>query len=455
MTSTGNEKSKGRVMRALSALLERTQILQGLGLQFSGERDLYQVFGYNKAPTFENYLQRYSRQDVAGRVVDAPAAAVWKKPPQITGPSRFMRQWQELTRALPVWQAIERADKLAGLGRYSLLFLGFDDGAQARMPVRPSAQRKLLYLQPLGESSVRITKYEKNTKSPRFGLPTEYEITLADPADSPEGVTNVVGDKNMNTQKVVIHHSRVIHILENSLEDRIYGIPRMARVYNILDDLMKVCGGSAETYWLTANRGLHADIDTEMELDADDAKQLADMIDEYQHQLRRVIRTRGVKLNSLGSDVPDPTGTFRMLMALLSGATGIPQRILLGSEAGQLASEQDRANWAERVDERRTSFAEPVILRPFIDALMFAGVLPRADYDIEWPEAFIMSPLERAQEMAQKARSISNLSRQSKIPMQITTVEEARNILGLDGDLPTQTQDTQPDTQDPTQSPQS
>ncbi len=121
-----------------------------------------------------------------------------------------------------------------------------------------------------------------------------------------------------------------------------------------------------------------------------------------------------------------------MLMGLLSGATGIPRRILLGSEAGQLASEQDRANWAERIEERRTSFAEPVILLPFIRKMQDAEVLPQTDdIEIEWPNAFHMSPLEENQAMAQKARAAVNLSKQNDRGTPVTTVEESREIIGL------------------------
>lgn len=459
----GNEGGGNKVtnlasgaIRTLAALLERTKLLQGLGLQFGGDRDLYTVFGYNKTPTYVNYLQRFSRQDIAARVVEAPSAATWKRPPTIKGDSNFDTRWEKLIKDTRLWSNIERADKLAGLGRYSILFMGFDDGAQAKMPVRKSTGRKLLYVQPLGESSVTISKFEASTSSPRFGLPTEYKITISDPESRSNSIqASANSEATASTVEITAHHTRVVHILENSLEDKIYGIPRLARVYNLLDDLLKVCGGSAETFWLTANRGLHADIDKDMELDTTDAADLSTMIDDYQHQLRRVIRTRGVKLSSLGSDVPDPTGTFQMLISLLSGATGIPQRILLGSEAGQLASEQDRANWAERIDERRMAFAEPMILMPVLDNLIGVGVLPSVNYTIDWPEAFIMSPLERAQEMAQKARTVTNLARQTKEPMQITSREEARSILGLEGNLapsdivtppapPTSTPPTQP-----------
>ena len=111
----------------------------------------------------------------------------------------------------------------------------------------------------------------------------------------------------------------------------------------------------------------------------------------------------------------------------------------MGAEAGQSASEQDRANWAERVSERRMLFAEPQVLRPLCRALQRMHLLPKdeASLDVKWPSAFIMSPLEAAMVMAQKARAIGNISRQTgnKRPMQLTSRAEGRELLGLEGDL--------------------
>lgn len=126
-----------------------------------------------------------------------------------------------------------------------------------------------------------------------------------------------------------------------------------------------------------------------------------------------------------------------MIMALVSGTTGIPRRILVGSEAGQLASEQDRANWAERIQERRALFANPSILDPTVMLLQTVGLVPEGDFEWDWPSAFIQNPLEEGQTMAQTARAIGNISRQTggSTPMQLISREEGRKILGYVDDL--------------------
>jgi hypothetical protein len=184
-------------------------------------------------------------------------------------------------------------------------------------------------------------------------------------------------------------------------------------VYNLLDDIMKVVGGGAEMYWLSASRGVQVDVDKEMELEPEDEKNLTQEIEDWQNELRRFVRTRGVTMKPLAGDKTDPTGIFNVIISLISAATSIPKLILMGSSTSNMASQQDRAAWAERIGERVREYAEPVILKPYLNMLIAAGVLPKptARYDINWPEAYKLSPLERGQTSAQMARSAANLSK--------------------------------------------
>lgn len=415
-----------------SQILQRMMLAFRHGLQFDGARDLYAVYGYKKYPKFEDYLAKYVRQDIASRVVDAPAQAVWRNPPEIKASAEFVTKWKTLEKKNKIYYNLERVDKLAGIGAYSTLLVGFDDQAPLESPVERASD--ILYLQPYSQLSASVLAFNEDSKDPRYNMPEMYELQVVDPS-SALNLGQVAKSSTLHSKRVKVHYTRMLHVAESVLEDEVLGIPRLQKVFNLLDDLIKIVGGAGETFWLNARQGLQMDVDKDMDLSEPDAAALADEAEEFQHQLRRIIRTRGVTMKSLGSDVADPRGSFDVVVGLISGATGIPRRILLGSEAGQLASEQDRANWAERVFERRGSFAEPTILEPFIDMLNVAGVLPQgsADVEFEWPSAFHLSPLEKAQTSAQQARSVANLAKQGtkSSPMVITTEEEAREIVGL------------------------
>lgn len=421
------------------AYVSRAALALRAGVQFNGARDLYKVFGYRARLDHRDFLVKYLRQDIAYRIIHAPVDATWTDPPVLRTKKdgKVWKEWEDLVQSQPIYPSLRKADIFAGLGMYSILIVGLDDGRKLDLPVNTMRKNTITYLQPYLESSIRILSYEENTSSPRFGKPLMYEITPGEVEN-----TRTIGTGSLlMRKKFTVHHSRVLHLAEDTLEDQTLGHSRLERIYNVLDDILKVVGGSAETYWLTANRGMQVDVDKEMELSEEDQNDLAEELDEYMHQLRRVIRTRGVKINNLGSDVADPKNEFGVLLALLSAATGIPQRVLMGAEAGQLASQQDRANWAVQIAQRVANYTEPYILRPFIKLLMEANVLSKVEsLHIDWPEPFIMNPLERAQTSAQMARSAVNVARtlevQQNIRTDILSVEEARSIIAPGDKMP-------------------
>lgn len=409
--------------------IARSILAARAGLGFGGARDYYSTFGYKRNPDHADFLAKYLHQDIAGRIINAPVDALWTDHPMLDGGARFNKRWKDVVDQTDLFFHLSRADKFAGLGAYALLLVGIDDGLPLDQPVRPGTSRNITFLQPYLQQSVEILALEQSTASPRFGLPTMYKVT---PGDTLTKNSSYLLAKTQ--QAFTVHWSRVLHLADNCLESNVIGHSRLEPVYNTLDDLMKVAGGSAETYWLTANRGMQVDVDKDMEMDDEDAAALADEVDEYSNGLRRVMRTRGVKISSLGSDVADPRGNFNVLIALLSSNTGIPQRVLMGAEAGQLASQQDRANWANRIEERQQNWGAPKCLKPMIAQLTTMGVIPAPiNLKITWAEAFKMSPLERGQTSAQQARSITNVTRAmetaQKVGVDVITVEEAREMV--------------------------
>lgn len=420
-----------------SSILGRMWLAFRAGIQFAGKRNLYEVFGYPRVLSPEVLLAKYQRQDIATRVVDMPPEEMWSLPPIISKPAQLQDIWNDFARRTDLWQRIIQADKLCSFGRFSALWIGLPGNQET--PARTLRNTKdILYLQAYGGPTIEVDEYERDTGNPRFGQPIMYRVMI--------GPT-----ENQTTQ--LVHHSRIIHIVDRPLQGLIFGEPRLAQVYNVLDDMLKVGGGCAESFWLTANRGMQVDVDKDMELSKEDATQLTDELDEFQHQLRRYVRTRGVKINNLGSDVADPTGVYKVLLSTLSGATAIPQRILVGAEAGQLASEQDRANWAEYMRRRRTVFAEPYVLKPILAHLVMLGLAGKEVIDLvewEWPEPFQLNPLEEAQTLASKARAIASLAQRGRFGSPIVSDEESRRMFGLDdkpnaGDTMPKATDNNPD----------
>src|SRR6266403_3552088 len=140
----------GQVVNAQS-LFNRVRMWMA-GLQFSGKRDLYEVFGYKRQLTHQDYVAVYYRQGVAKRVIDAPVLGLWADPPQLVADNiEFNDAWEALVSDQGLFNKVMRLDKLAGLGRFAVMVIGFDDGGKLDTPVRPGKASSVLYMQPYHE----------------------------------------------------------------------------------------------------------------------------------------------------------------------------------------------------------------------------------------------------------------------------------------------------------------
>lgn len=426
-------------VRALSGLINR----MGLNTLFSfgGKRNYQQIFGWDTVITPENMLYMYNRGGIAKRVVDAYPDAVWARPPVIwaEGDDTWTEEWATLVETLDLWQALHRVDKLAGLAHYAIFLIGTN---RPGLDKPLTSADRVTFLQPYGEASVKIVRYENDVTSPNFGRPSMYRVY----PEVPGGLTGRAGMATPQQGPVrtsfLVHASRVLHIAKGCLEDEIFGQPDMAPVWDYLTDLRKVVGSSSESYWISANRGLQADIDKEMSLSPDDQAALQDEIEEFYNGFRRFIRTKGVKMNELSNDLANPMDPFNVLVTLIAGARGIPKRVLLGSESGQLASGQDKGNWAERVEENRALHVEPRIIKPFVRKMIALGIIRAPNEGAKlrtlWPDAYRMNPLERGQTSAQTGRVLSYivklLESKSEQARALMNNEEMRALLGLSTD---------------------
>lgn len=403
-----------------------------LGTTFYGKRNISEALGYIASPNTEEYIRRYERQDIAQRVVNAYPNAVWNHPPavesdtDIQGSSTFEKNFIELSQRLKLFNVINRADKLSGLGCYSVIYIGLSDidkekGVTAEKQAGNFSDIKdILFMAPFSEANADVTEYVKDVSDPRYGLPKIYTLTTG-------GYGGNNGD-SVNVTTMRVHHSRIIHIAEGTLENETFGTPRLQSILNRLDDLEKVVGGSSEIYWLNGRGGLNLNADKDTEIA--NPEKLGEHIDEYEHNLTRVLKTKGISVNPIQLNVHDPSNHVSVILDLISGATGIPKRILTGSERGELASNQDENNWQARVDERRNNYCEPLILRPIIDYFISRGVLEKSKYKITWPELFTLSQKDKADVALKTSQAISTYMSNPESEMIVPARQFVEDILG-------------------------
>lgn len=388
----------------VGALTSRIRSFSRVGMTYEGNRDLYKTLGYKRRLYFEDYWQRYFRGGIAARVVDAFPNATWRYHPIIKSDNpKFNEAWANLVQRQKVYHYLERVDRISGIGHYGVLYIGTRGGGSTDKPLgKVKNEEDIIFLAPYSEGHATIHDFFKEPNDPKFGFPELYHIQ---PIVETE-------DTRLSVPSFAAHESRILHVAENLIEDEILGVPRQKRVWNYLDDLDKIMGGTAEAVWRTVDRGIQFNLDKDAELDPEDAKAMEDDMDAFVHGFQRYMKTQGVDANVLGSEVPDPRGAFEIVVALISGTTGIPQRVLTGSERGQLASNQDERNFHARVKERQNSFVEPKIIRPFIDKMQAIGALPEAEYTIEWPDPSTLTRREMSDVAARVAQALSNASKQ-------------------------------------------
>jgi len=379
-----------------------------LGQQFGGKRQLYDVLGYKHSPGFDDYMAYYQREGMAKRIIDAPANATWRHIPEIIEGEEepkvttFEQAWKDIAERLSIWHRFPRVDRLARIGQYAVLLIGTKGNLEE--PVEKARAADVLYLTPYSEKHAPIDSWVDDTADPRFGLPLFYNLTTTS------------SNRNAKREtKVKVHHSRILHVAEDRLEDEVLGTPALEAVLNRLYDLEKVAGAAPEQFWLEVSRlvlGIKEGFsDWSVKDDPTAQKNMREQLDDLTHKLRNFIVLEGYEMQKQAGKDVNPGPTFDMIMALISGTTGIPKRILTGSEQGELASSQDETNWNARIQERRISHAEPNILRPFLDRLLLWGALPKPTdpYRVEWPSLFEMDDKDKAQVWLNVATAMEKL----------------------------------------------
>lgn len=417
-----------RVERLIvNALGSRSQFLK----QFMDpRRDLNAECGYPTLVDVREYQGLYERNGIAARVVQVLPKETWQVQPTVYEDedpnikTDFEKDWDSLGQTLRdtstgqpsyyktecgsvVWDYLKRLDVISGIGRYGVLFLGLDDSLPLDQPAVPRAGQRLLFLRTFHENLSQISKYEEDSLSPRYGQPNEYRLSVVDPRGntgiSPSGAQSNFG------QTLKVHHTRVIHVCDNVLSSEIFGVPRMQQPLNRLLDVDKLYGGSAEMYWRGAFPGLSFETHPQLGADPDlgDLGPTKRMVEDYMNGLQRYLAMIGFSAKSLAPQVVDPTPQLMVQIQAICILLGIPMRVFMGSERGELASSQDDAAWNDRLRERQKYYVTPRVIVPFVDRLIWLQCLraPKA-FNVWWPDLTSQTGQEKSQIAFQKTQAL-------------------------------------------------
>lgn len=437
--SSMSAKQKGEaVMAALALASDYTSRLEYANQErrrtHGGRLDMLKVLGYPERIGFRDYWARYTRQDVAGRAIDLPVDTTWGGGKlQVEG----WPEWAAFDDRLSATSRLAEADRLAGLGEYAVLLVGLrtDQPVKGRAEIaeflkqpaeKISSLDDVLFLRQYHRDAARISKSDDDMGSARFGLPSVYKIDIG---------TNYTNDSGAATEPRTqdtyeVHWSRVIHITSSVQTNEIVGLPRLMRAFDRLLDLEKIVGGGAEMWWQGADRSWHINAAGRQGITAGQEQAFNAKLEKFMMGLRRVLITSNAEVKTMPSVQPDPSGFAETILTLISAAVGIPKRILVGSEQGELASTQDRANFFDTIANRRSNYAEPHVLKPLIDRLNYLGAAP--DFGTltwVWPAIEALGPMERAEVAERKARAAKTMEEAAALGL-VSTNEELRGDLG-------------------------
>jgi hypothetical protein len=414
-----------------STLLSRLKMFSQVGLQYGGDRDIYEALGYKRNIAFEDYKDHYLRQDIAKAIIDRPVKATWRGGITLleAGDDKetpLEKAWKDLYKEFGLRSKFVRADKLSSIGCYGILLLGLDDvrnsSTDFKKPVE-TGKRKLLYIKPLSEGSATINTWETNPQNKRYGQPLIYDVTIQAPGE-------------IANSQIQVHHSRAIHIVPELLESETEGVPVLQAVMNRLFDLEKLVGAGAEMFWRGARPGYMGKVDPEAELPEGFLDTLQDQFDEFEHNLRRFFVGSGLQdIKALAQQIAtNPEKYVDIQIQMISAVTGIPKRVLVGSERGELSSTQDDNAWKELIQDRRDDHAEPNIVNPFVDKMIELGILPKpstGEYATQWTDLWSASDKEKAENGKIRSETLANFANSPLAAEIVPPNAFRRNFLGM------------------------
>lgn len=397
---TTNEARFNEFMRKLEAntSYEDAQALRGrIAMAISGGYDfadtlhnVYLDYGYPASLQFSHFWNMYRRFGIAKNIIELPVDIGWSDVPEIDAPDTFKREVEALSKRVDLWDRMRGLDTRQRVGRYAGLFMRVRDGLTPDNPIsgKLAGAGALVQIVPLYESQLEVLETDEDATSENFGLPKMYQYS-----------GNATGSRNEKTTSKTfkIHPSRIIIAAEGADTGDIYGIPALEAAYNSLMDLRKIIGAGGEGFYKNAAQSVIFKL-----TDAASAKQNAALLDKFneayddfaQNRMRRAMWTPGLDPNVLQSSLTNPAEFFNNALNDVAAASKIPATILIGKQTGRLASDEDSRQLLSMLNSRRAGF-QSEMLRDTLNWMIRWGILPAAEYQIEWSDLLARSDEEK------------------------------------------------------------
>lgn len=363
----------------------------------ASNRNLDAECGYPvNGATSSQYAEMYRFNSLAGRVVNGLPDECFLGDPEVyedpdaTSLTPFEQDFLEVrTRHPDLFSTLKRADRESRYARYGGLLVGIADDKDPATPLGKTSlgPAGLNFLIPCGENDLPVSETDADGKSPRFGRPTSYNVTVGDEVGG-------------TATQVPVHYTRVVHLADNlGAGSGVYGRSALEPVFNRLLDLRKVVAASAEGYWKASFPGIS--FETVAEVVGRSNMNRSALQTEYANFLngsQRGLFLDGVSAKPLTGKIPDPTPFAKLLVQLIAADADIPEKVLLGAQVGHQAGQDDLVRWRSKVKGRCTGHLTPNLVLPLCQLLIDAGVCRpnKKPLQVYWPDVVLRGAQEQA-----------------------------------------------------------
>lgn len=396
-------------IQVLNAVLQRSLSSGSLGMSPDGKRNYNEIFCYGDTLTYADYYGIYQRGGIARVVISKVARACWRTTPRLhIDNTPVLTEELNALKRLGLFAALERADILNRIGRYSVFLVGVPDGQKLDQPLGTASASGLeaCYFQCFAEPGATVLKWIKDPASPRYGLPEEYQLRTTGAA---------LGQSITSTQ---VHWQRVVCLAEGALENPCIGSSALEPIYNAVLDKEKVRGSAAEAFFRNAQTRYAMKLDESAGGALSDAEKAALKleVDAFNNGWQSYMRLKNMDVQQLTPSVVSPKDAYDIIIQEIAGATEIPVRVLTGVGGGQLAGSEDRGSWNALIYDRQQSFCSGV-LNSVLTILDEAGLINVPEgLEIDWPLAPALNEIERADVNYKKSLAIAQLANARSAP---------------------------------------
>lgn len=411
-------------------------------------------YGYRTTLTFDDFKQAYDRGGAAHGAVHRILDGCWQKLPRIKQPKADKETpWESAVgmtlRSIGAWQKLRDLDRRNLVGRYAALIYRMADSQPLSAPLAKAS--KLVDLIPVFEDQIKVTKWDEDQNSDRYGQPVTFQY-----------LTRPMGALDTQAQPATwrdVHFTRVQILAEGSVGDMFEGVPLLRAGFNNLIDIEKLSGGGAESALKNSARTIVFKYDANSTVqpittaNADGSVSVQSVREVHESQTRSLNRNQdssivlqGGEATTLQTIVSDLSPQFGIAANLFAASIRVPFTILFGQQTGRLASDEDKADFGARCASRQANDLTPM-LEQFVRRMQDAGVIEAGEFEVEWPNVNAPSDLEKV-ELLSKMTAAAQQAFQAGITQPLFDANELRQVLGFeprsDDGMPTE-DDLQPD----------